>query len=762
MKHFIIVLCVVFVFFETKSQTVIPAVNNVGGGTFRNASYEVDFSIGETSIKTINTPTIQISEGVIQRTEATCTTPSLVISGSNSVCASVSGFYFVRNPTKTSSYTWSTTGLSNIVTGQGTSRIFVSFGANVADQISVVETTKNSCVGQPTTIQIQQNAGRYGIPPVDLNCSTTLFFVPILTTSTVPNGITAMDVTLAYDQSLVTPTGISFLGNVVRQAFANNAISLYTDFSELGVVRTSISYSGLAPITANFAGSGTIIGFSFNRLPAFNPGTTTSINITELIEGNLAGINYQCGSAGIITLKNNEIFGQVSNYFNSRPLAYNVSNPAQFNLTQITATDAYCQPYTYSVVPDLTGSFRYNLDKGEKISITRDVPGSYYSATALNVQSVINSNDAIAISSALIRPAFTNESWKQINNSPLKLAKVYAMDVDLDGLVTSQDLYYVQKRSVLQIKEFPQVWNYTDGFPNNTNDLSKDWIFVNNDRFNLVAAPLNQIAILPSLSDCLDEPTPDPTSCASTGINSFRGILLGDVDGNWNQAPLNSNAIRSSAENQFIVDLDSTVAINGGYLVPLYLQYADSVKAIDFNFEYDSTRLIVAEVKPTFDPIAKNFIWNDFNKNTVLAGAYSADTFGTNRPIYFLKLLSSVPVSRSTFKEFKSYINGAEVPVVFRQTAITGNASNENLASYLNVFPNPTTGMVSVIGKNWGGDTIISEIYNSSGKLVSSLAIPNTQSDIYAELDLNHLDLGLYFIKLHSQHSSKVIKLIKQ
>lgn len=760
MRNFIIVLLAFFVFFETKGQTIIPAVNNVGGGNFRNALYDVDFSIGETSIKTINASTVQISEGVIQRTEATCTTPSLVISGSLSVCASVSGFYSIKNPTRTSIYTWSTTGQSAITSGQGTSRIFVTFGQTVQDQISVTETSKAGCVGQVNSVQVSQNAGRYSIPSIDLNCSTTLFSVPVLT-STVPSGITAMDLTLAYDQALVTPTGISFLGNVVRQSYANNAISLYTDFNEAGVIRVSISYNGLAPVTANFLGAGTIIGFTFNRLNSFNPGTTTPIGITELIEGNVSGVNYQCGSLGTITLKNNEISGQVLNYFNLRPLAYNVAAPTQFNATQITATDIYCQPYSYSVVPDLTGSFKFNLDKGEKIAITRDVPGSYYSATALNVQSVINSNDAVSISSALIRPfPLTTESWKQINNDPLKLAKVYAMDVDMDGLVTSLDLYYVQKRSVLQMKEYPQAWNYTDGVPNNTTDLSKDWIFVNNDKFNQLAAPLTKISILPSLSDCMDEPIPSQGSCAPTAPNSFRGILLGDVDGNWNAAPLNSNAIRSSGENQLIVALDSIIAINGGYLIPLHLQYADSVKAIDFNFDYDSTRFIVTEVKPTFDPIAKHFIWNNFNKSTVLAGAYSADTFGTAQPIYYLKLLSSVPITQSSFKEFKSYINGSEVPVVYREALVTGN-SFDQLSSYINVYPNPTAGTLSVIGRNWGTETITVGLYSSSGQQVETFEIPAT-SDIYSELDLSQVTPGVYFLKLQSDKLTKVIKLIKQ
>lgn len=731
---------------------------NVSFANFTTGSFIVQSS--NTIPGCIGTASLRVESTTTSTSIPTCTTPSLVISGSLSVCPSVSGFYSIKSPNRTSIYTWSIAGQAFISAGQGASRVFVTFGQNVLDQISVQERTKDGCLGQVSAVQVAQSSGRYSLPALELNCSTTLFTVPLLVTSSIPSGITAMDLTLSYDFLSVTPTGVSFLGNVVRRNYANNAISLYTDFTEPGVVRVSISYSALAPVTANFAGLGTIIGFNFNRLPLFTPGATTSIRITELIEGNLAGINYQCGNEGVVSLKNNEISGAITHILNNRGLFYNSANPTQFNATRISATDIFCQPTTYSVLPDILGNFKFNIDNGEKLTIGRDVPGSYYSGSiALNVQSVINSSDAVQISNFLINPFTTN--WKQISLNRNKLAQVYAADVDMDGLVTSLDLFYVQKRSVLQIKEYPQAWNYTDGIPNNTTDLSKDWLFVDKVKFDELASTLNRISILPSLPDCLDEPVPSNSSCIPVGSISYQGILLGDVDGNWNQAPLNSNAIRSSNENQLVVGLDSAIAVNNGYLIPLQIQYADSVKAIDFNFGYDSTQFIVAEVKPTFDAIANNFIWNNFYNKTILAGAYSSDTFSKNLPIYYLKLLSSVPITETSFKEFKSYINGNEVPVVYRQALVTGN-SDEHYSSYVNVYPNPTNGSLSVIGKNWGSETVIAELNNSSGQLVQTFEIPVQLSSINSELDLTTVTDGIYFLKLKSDKLIKVIKLIKQ
>ncbi|MBY0427257.1 MAG: hypothetical protein K2Q22_16600, partial [Cytophagales bacterium] len=312
MKNFIFVLLVLLISSSATGQTITPAVNNVGGGSFKTALYQLDFSIGETSIKTINSPVNQITEGVIQRLESTCNTPVLTISGALTVCPSVSGFYSVRKPTRTSSYTWNISGQGTIVSGQGTSRIFVKFGSTAQDLISVQETTKDGCVGPAYSVQLSPSSGRYATPDLNLNCSTTLVSIPVLAISSIPSGIVAMDLTLGYDQLLMTPTGVSFLGNVVKQNFSNGAINLYTDYTQLGLIKVSISYSSLAPQTAIFAGLGTIIGFNFTRTPAFVPGGSTSLNIIELIEGNVSGVNYQCGTNGLISLRNNEITGILS------------------------------------------------------------------------------------------------------------------------------------------------------------------------------------------------------------------------------------------------------------------------------------------------------------------------------------------------------------------------------------------------------------------------------------------------------------------
>ncbi len=79
-----------------------------------------------------------------------------------------------------------------------------------------------------------------------------------------------------------------------------------------------------------------------------------------------------------------------------------------------------------------------------------------------------------------------------------------------------------------------------------------------------------------------------------------------------------------------------------------------------------------------------------------------------------------------------------------------------SLSNTLNVFPNPTNGIVTVSLSDELGQSEI-ELTSTSGQLVLSKEIENTTN---AKLDVSHLNSGVYILKLKADNRTGVKKLI--
>ena len=86
---------------------------------------------------------------------------------------------------------------------------------------------------------------------------------------------------------------------------------------------------------------------------------------------------------------------------------------------------------------------------------------------------------------------------------------------------------------------------------------------------------------------------------------------------------------------------------------------------------------------------------------------------------------------------------------------IVGINNYEPQTTNYEVYPNPTTGKLSVVGSQFSETDAKVEIYDVVGCLLQS-KIVNLQSKI--EIDISHLAAGLYFLKV----GNKVIKIVKE
>ena len=88
---------------------------------------------------------------------------------------------------------------------------------------------------------------------------------------------------------------------------------------------------------------------------------------------------------------------------------------------------------------------------------------------------------------------------------------------------------------------------------------------------------------------------------------------------------------------------------------------------------------------------------------------------------------------------------------------ITGVGINETANNVVSIYPNPTNGMVNI---NFGGNnsTVNYSISSIEGKMVET----GKTSTNNITVDLSNESKGVYFIKIKTESTSTVYKLIKQ
>ena len=89
----------------------------------------------------------------------------------------------------------------------------------------------------------------------------------------------------------------------------------------------------------------------------------------------------------------------------------------------------------------------------------------------------------------------------------------------------------------------------------------------------------------------------------------------------------------------------------------------------------------------------------------------------------------------------------------------TVSIKDESDLSQINVFPNPTSGIINIDFGDLNKENIEIRVYNSLGEVVYSM---DNVSDSNLEVDLNTHENGVYLIKIHKEEDLLVKQIIKQ
>ena len=167
-----------------------------------------------------------------------------------------------------------------------------------------------------------------------------------------------------------------------------------------------------------------------------------------------------------------------------------------------------------------------------------------------------------------------------------------------------------------------------------------------------------------------------------------------------------------------------------------------------------STQAVIVNANPTVTAVSSlSLICNGQTASLTASGAstYSWNTSATTSVV-------AVSPSVTTSYTVTGTSNGCSNSATITQSVSACTGLNNNLASLIGavVYPNPTTGLFTIELYNGSVKTI--EVMDLTGRIV----LTNTSSNDKIDFNISNLANGVYFVKVQSNNSVEVIKIVKQ
>lgn len=597
-------------------------------------------------------------------------------------------------------------------------------------------------------------------------CGDPTICIPFNVKCEIQDSMIGIDFCVNYDQNFMTPTGNVTLGDVVLDGSpdADYAINYVMTPGQLHI---SIFYLPSAPATAMFEGAGEIACVEFSLSSNYTTGDTLDLSVCEVIEGFQTSVEFECADSGSFVLLNDDILDGTLLYWNDdlRPLRYDQTNPADYLVSNISGTDNSCAVINPNVgTPDIDGNFTYDINNGSSLEILRDIQGNSTSSapcpSPIGVMPVINGMDAYWTSLVTtLNGSFVPNPYQ-----------IVAMDVNMDGFVSANDITHIQNRTIGNICEYPQAWNYT---PIPTAN-SLDWRFI--DRTTVENSPAYTVSNVypandmigyskynvPNVPFCLEVAVDtNGTFCTSVGDENFNGILLGDANGSWNgNTP---TVIIKQAVDEVFYDLSQVTADqNCVFSIPVYYTSTDNLMALDFAMDYDESRLTLQNIVAANGTSGQMIGAHNDLGDQVLFTSYSSIPGGINlaAPVYYLQFTSiDDDIYPNDLGTISSYFNGASATSTVSGTNIACNTLDVATISgeaNVEVSPNPFEDLLEV---NFGTDLVQETtitVYDLQGRKKIEI---DCMSNGKVSINTEELAAGAYMIYINEQSIGKVIKL---
>jgi hypothetical protein len=394
---------------------------------------------------------------------------------------------------------------------------------------------------------------------------------------------------------------------------------------------------------------------------------------------------------------------------------------------------------------DTNGVVGFDLRNGLAVSIKRDIAGT------TDVFDIVNAADVSVVNSILLN---------DVNVTP-SVYQMIAADVNLDGVISAGDISQIRQRGTLKIAEFRQAWNYNNAGVSN-GEPSRDWIFVDSMRLQNDPAyqisttyPTNDLAggfsksRVPVVPAVLNARVSDFANCPVITGETYKGIMLGDVDGTYAAQP-NSGLLKSNnADQNAKIVFDLTKAKKSGNVVevPVSIESDDKFNAFDFALNLSDNNMKLEDITVASKDIENFYHFNEADQ-TVRFTSNNYDNFLTYNTVATIKLRVDEEASLNTLKPRLAMLNGKKVQVEVRKSQIETNGFD------LKLFPNPANDNVSV-RTNEDAVLVISDL---TGKQVSDSF--ELKANTTKNVNLNELPQGVYLFKVTGENVVRVERVV--
>ena len=623
---------------------------------------------------------------------------------------------------------------------------------STGNRILTVRSTDNrgaSTLSNPVTIIVNDpNALPYEVTPVKLTCLPTTFCLPISAAATYTvNDVIGYDMVLNYDASKVVPTGnITVYNDLIVSSYVQTANS-YTN----GVMNIIAYFNTSAPANAEFNGTGKLLCVEFAKLPAFGSVDVTTFTVSSLEESRITDVTPQQVSNGTFTTYKDTTFNASLKFWsNLAPIVYDAALPNSHLITNIKGTSASCVlTNTIAVQPNLLGNFTYNLINGQSINIDRDIAGT----TPVQAPNGPLSGQDVILGRNLLLPAPTFTP---------NIYQIIALDVNMDGVVSPGDLSQINQRIILTIPEFKQAWNYNNAGVSN-GEKSKDWIFVdslriqNNPAYKISTTYPNDNGVgfskkrVPVTPFCLPVTVLDYANCPLITSETYKGIVVGDVDGDYATMLSNNGTLNKLAKSDDKIILDLTKAIVNGTTVdvPVSIVSSSPVTSLDFYTNINEAKLTANNVvKVSSDKDMEVYSHFNANDKVLRLTSNSLNKFEKNTAIMYVRFdIANGDITSADFNSFEGALNAKRVTVEIK-------TSESSFTNVVGIHPNPTTGIVNVVASEDG--TL--QLLDITGKSV--LLQTNVIANENQTFDFSEFANGVYILKVSNGKSVTVKKVV--
>jgi len=601
-------------------------------------------------------------------------------------------------------------------------------------------------ISNPVVLSIADpNALPYALESSFNVCNGSSFCLPLNVVDAVANVI-GYDITIEFDNTKVTPTGVITMASDLIQASYVDVVNNINQAA--GQINISVYFNASAPASARFNGTGELFCIGFTKNPGFTSVDTANFSVSFLQESYFTGVQSKLvQDADYVTYRDTTYGGSLKLWFDNSPIRYNAANPNQYLITNIAGTNASCaNPSATVVQPDTAGNFKYNTANGLNISIRKDILGT------TDVQAVINGFDALLANRVLL-------------NNIIFIPSVYqaiAMDVNLDGVISAGDVSQINQRAVLIIPEFKQAWNYNAAGVSN-GQLSKDWLFL--DSITVATNPAYSISttyplsngigfskfMVPQVAFCLPVVVNNFAVCPDYTFQSYKGVLIGDVNGNV--ATASPSNLFKSLGDKLILNLSNAIYSGNSVEIPVSYVAMDAVNAVDFSLMLDETKLAFNSITRVNETIEALHFFNT-NDRTLRFTSNSQLEFNSARPVAYVKLdMVSGMISASDITNTLAYLNGEATDVEIIGDFATG-INPVNYSDVVSVFPNPANEFVQVLSP----ENATIQLIDAAGRMINeATSVIAGQSQ---KITTENLAAGVYFVRISNEHFSVMKKVV--